>query len=216
MFSRFFLAFWIGCLLFVSNSQAFYINEILADPPAGLAGDANQDGVTSSTADEFLELYNPSLTALDISGWALSDALKSRHVFSAGTVLDAQGILVVFGGGTPNLGATPWQVASTGTLSLNNGPETVSLWDSQGQLVEEVVYGAEAAFDQSLVRSPEGTGEVFVQHLSLPGANGAAYSAGILVTPPEVAASPVVPEWPTVVYLLFSLFGAPLFRARWA
>ena len=30
------------------------ISEILADPPAGAAGDANGDGVTSSNDDEFI------------------------------------------------------------------------------------------------------------------------------------------------------------------
>jgi uncharacterized protein (TIGR03437 family) len=35
-----------------------FINEVLADPPNGFAGDANHDGVRDGTQDEFVELVN--------------------------------------------------------------------------------------------------------------------------------------------------------------
>ena len=35
-----------------------FFNEVLADPPTGLAGDANHDGVRDGTQDEFVELVN--------------------------------------------------------------------------------------------------------------------------------------------------------------
>src|SRR5207253_643028 len=39
-------------------NRAVIINEVLADPPDGIAGDANHDGVRDGTDDEFVELVN--------------------------------------------------------------------------------------------------------------------------------------------------------------
>src|SRR2546425_13163869 len=53
-------------------SRAIFINEVLADPPDGVAGDANHDGVRDGTQDEFVELVNGTVTDyLNLSGWAI-------------------------------------------------------------------------------------------------------------------------------------------------
>ena len=91
-----------GLCVFVPQGQAqafIVINEILADPPAGLLGDANADGVGSITQDEFVEFFNPTTNVIDISGWSLSDAVKTRHIFTSGSIFQPRGVLVVFGGG---------------------------------------------------------------------------------------------------------------------
>ncbi|MEJ2128889.1 MAG: lamin tail domain-containing protein [Woeseiaceae bacterium] len=75
------------------------VNELQADPDASL-GDANGDGVTNTSQDEFVEIVNISGAAIDISGWTLSDAVAVRHTFAAGSVIGAQCSMVVFGGGT--------------------------------------------------------------------------------------------------------------------
>ena len=49
-----------------------------------------------NAADEtgdWLELHNPGVERVDLSGWQLVDAVA--HVFAEGTVLDAGGYLVV-------------------------------------------------------------------------------------------------------------------------
>ena len=76
-------------------------DEILADPDP-TSGDANGDGVVSSTQDEFVELVNVSGSSLDISGWTLSDASGVRHTFPPGSVVCEEGVMVVFAGGTPS------------------------------------------------------------------------------------------------------------------
>ena len=43
------------------QASTVLINEVLADPPDGLAGDANHDGVRSSAEDEFVELVAPEV-----------------------------------------------------------------------------------------------------------------------------------------------------------
>ena len=63
------------------------INEFLADPPDGLLGDANRDGVRNSSDDVFVELLNGTEGEEDLSAWTLWDALQMRHQFALGTLL---------------------------------------------------------------------------------------------------------------------------------
>ncbi|MCK5214856.1 MAG: lamin tail domain-containing protein [Candidatus Omnitrophica bacterium] len=201
------------CLLISiqGEAQAFIIiNEILADPPPGIEGDANNDGVTSSTQDEMIEIFNQNSNTIDISGWSLHDALKPRHVFAADTLLEPQGIFVVFGGGTPNSINVDWVFSSSGSLGLNNSNETVFLYDIDNILIDSVSYGAEGGKDQSLVRSPEGYGDTFVKHLDLENADGARYSAGYFINEIPIneggegeqgPPNPKVPEMATIWYL---------------
>ncbi len=175
------------------------INEILADPPAGIAGDANGDGVSSSSADEFIELFNNSSNAVDLSGWSISDAARERHMFSSGLFLSPNQLLVIFGGGSPQLPGGYWQLASTGTLSLNNTADTITLFDANHSIIDQVVYGSEAGHDQSITRFPEGNQGPFVEHLSLPNSGGLRYSPGYFVDRPETQAA--VPEISTLYAL---------------
>ena len=85
-------------------AESIVINEILADPPAGDAGDANRDGVRHSSEDEFVEILNISRYPLSIEGFSLSDRgtrLSARFVFPPATIIDANERIVLFGGGTP-------------------------------------------------------------------------------------------------------------------
>ncbi|HPW56928.1 MAG TPA: lamin tail domain-containing protein [Thermoanaerobaculaceae bacterium] len=160
------------------------INEILADPASSASGDANGDGVSNPTQDEFVELVNASGADLDISGWTLSDATSVRHTFPAGTVVTNNCSIVVFGGGTPTgtFGGSLVQVASTGQLGLNNAGDTVTL--RLGTVtIATYTYGAEGGNDQSLTRSPDITGpSPLVQHMDAPGSGGARFSPGKLLT----------------------------------
>ncbi len=203
----------------VSQADAFImINEILADPPSGAAGDANQDGTTSSTRDEFVELFNPDTETVDISAWTLEDSVKVRHEFPAGTILGANGILVVFGGGDPVLPGIDWQVASTGSLSLNNTSDAVILRDPLGVIIDQIAYGSEAGHNQSLTRAPEGSINPLIQHTLLPEAAGQPFSAGYFMSPvqppPDEPPPAVVPEPSSVICVAFGL--AWLFARRMA
>ncbi len=150
------------------------LNEILANEPG------------SATAGEFVELVNVGGSAVDLSGWTLSDALSVRHTFAAGTVLAPGKALVVYGAasGIP-AGLTNAVAASSGGLSLNNGGDTVTL-SNAGSTVDAFTYSASlAAVDgESMNRSPDATaGGPFVLHSTLAGtprspgthANGAAF-----------------------------------------
>ncbi len=147
------------------------INEYLADPPAGLAGDANGDGARSTSQDEFVEIINRADVPVDLSGYRLSDADEVRHLFAPGIVVPPGESVVVFGGGRPTGSFGNAQEnnlvfrASSGGLSLNNTGDRVKLETGEGRLVQEIVFGAEAGnANQSLNRDPDGGGALFSLH----------------------------------------------------
>ena len=80
------------------------ISEVLADPPTGAAGDANQDGQRDTYEDEFVELYNAGSAPVDISGWRLGDSTAPDNLFQfpANTVIEPGSYVVLFGGGNPS------------------------------------------------------------------------------------------------------------------
>ncbi|HEX9918324.1 MAG TPA: lamin tail domain-containing protein, partial [Pyrinomonadaceae bacterium] len=130
------------------------LNEVLADPPDGVAGDANHDGTRSSAQDEFIELVNASSIDLNIGGYQLttrgaSGADTVRHTFAADTIIAPGMAVVVFGGAQagvfdpahPAFAGALVMNASTGGLSLANGGSVVKLLDPAGATVEQLAYG---------------------------------------------------------------------------
>jgi hypothetical protein len=158
--------FFVGAL-YAPAAGSLLVSEVLADPATG--ADVNGDGTASVTDDEFVEIVNVSGQAIDLSGMTLSDGAAVRHTFPAGTNLPALGLIVVFGGGTPSgvFGGAVVQVASTGTLGLNNTGDTLIL-RRDTTVIDQVSYGAEGGNDQSIVRDGAG----WVQHLTIPGGIG--------------------------------------------
>jgi Periplasmic component of the Tol biopolymer transport system len=171
-----------------------FINEALADPPDGLAGDANHDGVRSGADDEFIELVNAQTEEVNISGWTLrTRAIGStneitRHIFATGTIIQARDALVIFGGGNfnpthPSFGGSQILAASTGGVSLTNTGMTILLRDAAGHLITEFTYGPTTGLDgnanQSLTRSPDISG-AYMLHTQATGAQGRPYSPGTM------------------------------------
>ena len=153
------LAFSVLALFGLPDAFALVtINEFLADPPDGLLGDVNRDGVRSSSDDEFVELLNGTEGEKDLSAWTLWDALQMRHQFAPGTLLPSNDRIVVFGGGhpagIPRLAVT----ASSGSLSLNNSGDQIILRNAAGGIVDQILFGSEGNLNQSLTRFPEGSG----------------------------------------------------------
>lgn len=193
------------CHLGMGQAQAFvFIHEFLADPASGLAGDANNDGIRHSYDDEFVELFNLSSDAVDISGWTLSDATAERYSFTADTWIQANSAFVVFGGGSPNLPGIDWQVASD-SLSLNNSGDTITLRDADGLLIDSYAYGSEAGNDQSITRNPEGARGGWIKHTDLSNSGGRLFSPGYLVN--DVRQTSTVPEPATFVLMATGFFG---------
>ncbi len=141
------------CLVCTARAEAYVlISEVLADPPSGISGDANGDGIVSSSQDEFVELYNHSAFAVDLQGWSIADALKERHVFAPESLIEPWSTVVVFGGSQAVFSDPFWFTASTGGLGINNTADSIKLYDEGDALVDEFQFGPEGGFDVSLVR----------------------------------------------------------------
>ncbi|MFZ1400454.1 MAG: lamin tail domain-containing protein [Candidatus Promineifilaceae bacterium] len=160
------------------NITSVVLNEFLADPAPDLPGDANGDGVRDDGDDEFIELVNVSGADLDVSGWSISDGVGVRHTFPNGSIIPAGCTAVIFGGNTPtgSFGGALVQVASSGTLGLNNGGDTLILDDGAASSLT-YTYGSEGGNDQSITRDPDITGG-YVQHSTAAASGGALFSPG--------------------------------------
>jgi hypothetical protein len=157
------------------------INEVHADPHPE-SGDANDDGQIHSDDDEFLELVNPDLEMIDLSGWELRDEIKTRFVFPDETILKGGCGLVVFGGLVDYSEISGSLVFGTGSLGLNNGGDVLYLVDLNGEIQTSLSYGPEGGQDQSLARFPDLVGELpLVFHTEIPEAEGRLFSPGTWV-----------------------------------
>ena len=155
------------------------INEILYDP----AGDADGVGGVNSSDDEFIEFVNNENSDIDISGWTVYDdpTLDLRHTFPSGTVIPANGALVLFADDNVSPvggfgGAIVQSSNESTTLSLNNGGDTVTLQDAAGNTVVSETYDGNES-DESITRDPDITGG-FVGHSGATGSGGALFSPG--------------------------------------
>jgi hypothetical protein len=174
------------------------INEFLANPADDATGDANGDGVRSSSQDEFVEIVNRSAEPADLSGFRLMDSEAVRHIFAAGTVIPPFEAVVVFGGGNPrgrfgNAAENNLLVkASTGGLSLNNGGDRLRLEDAEGRAVQEIEFdAAEGSARQSINREPDRDGRSFALHSKL-SKNGLLFSPGADVNGGPFTVKPAV------------------------
>lgn len=94
------------------------INELFIDPESPL----------TDSADEYVELYNPNATDIDISNYKIIAGTTTKYtfIFAAGTVLPAGSYVAVTSAESP--------------LSLSNSGSTVVLVDDTGANVDTVSY----------------------------------------------------------------------------
>ena len=175
-------------------TYALFISEVLADPPSGAAGDANQDGQRSTYEDEFIELYNAGSASVDISGWRLGDSTSpdTHFQFPPDAVIEPDSYVVLFGGGTPSGFSVP-VYTDDGRIGngLTNSGEEIRLIDDTGAEIA-VVSHITWPNDQSLVRHPS-NGGAFVPHKTA-SPTGVPFSPGRTTdAEPE---TPEVPETP--------------------
>lgn len=119
------------------------INEVMPDPVSG--------------GSEWVELYNPSATAVDLSGGTLCDNRATSCVIAQPTsTIAAHGFVVVL-----ILGS-----------KLNNDGDSVILKDPNGTIVDQVVYGGNLlpAVGQTIARNVDGAGNWAVTTVPTPGA----------------------------------------------
>jgi hypothetical protein len=160
------------------------INEVLADP--GATNDANGDGVSDSSEDEFVEIVNVDLRPYELSGLTLHDNDKERFAFPSGTCVMPGETIVVFGSYDADAGSVqPGVLAYGATLSLNNDGDVIKLLDSSGIELDRMAYGKFADDglsgndDQSLTREVQmDASSPWVKHSEAALAAGATMSPG--------------------------------------
>nr|MBR9811034.1 hypothetical protein [bacterium] len=154
-------------LTLIASAQ-LVINELLYDPSPG--NDVNQDGEANTSQDEFVEIVNTGNESVNIGGYQITDLSGNFFEFPAGTMINGNEAIVVFGGGNP--AATLNGVATfAGGPSLNNSGDTITLLDSSFAQVDQVRYEDNASDDESLNRSPELAGG-FQPHTTIAGSVG--------------------------------------------
>lgn len=172
------------------------INEVLFDPPADAAGDANQDGTRSSSDDEFIEVVNVTTSPIHLGGITLDIDGKTYKV-PEGIVLPGQTAVVVFGGGMsgdtevntgkPHSkfgGALVFTDGDGGGLpSLTNSGATIKLIAADSTELDVFTYGTAecpggSSVDQSVNRKPDATTATCGEHKVVSGQAGTLFSPG--------------------------------------
>ena len=176
-------------------TYALFISEVLADPPSGAAGDANQDGQRNGYEDEFIELYNADTNPISLAGWRLGDSTSpdTHFRFPPDAVIEPGSYVVLFGGGTPSGFSVPIYT-DDGRIGngLTNKGEDIQLIDDAGNTVA-IVSHDDWPKDQSIVRTSLDS-SAFVPH-KIASPTEAPFSPG---RAPET--QPETPEAPEMVF----------------
>ncbi|MBN1978655.1 MAG: lamin tail domain-containing protein [Anaerolineae bacterium] len=136
------------------------INEVLIDPTGSTYNFDTDGNGTASATDEFVELYNLSASAIDISGWELWDAgVNNWYTFqgavdSGTTMLQPNAYAVVVigvqsGGSLPTM-TNPASLsfdAGRGSAVMNDGGDNVVLYDPGADQYIQLLYNGDAVDD---------------------------------------------------------------------
>ena len=129
------------------------INEILVDPNGANNFDTDGNG-TAAANDEFIELYNTSSSAIDISGLELwDDGVGHWFTFPPESELqpDARAVVVVgvqTGGSLPTGGPDDLTFDNgRGSAVINNGGDNVVVYDPANDEFIQATFNGDAADD---------------------------------------------------------------------
>lgn len=158
-----------------SQLNGLVINEFLVDPNSTTNQTDTDGNGTANGRDEYIEFYNGSPDAIDISGLQLWDAGRGNwFTFPDGSILPAGGLAVVVrdaadGATQPAAGPNVLVFdANFGSNVLNNGGDNITLLDPVSNQYIQATYGGDtldtpetdyAGFPSDATRA--GTGEDF-------------------------------------------------------
>lgn len=150
----------------VEASQAIAINEIHYNSP------------NKTIREEFIELYNPTDAAVDISNWSVRGGID--YFFPANTSIPARGFLIV--AEHPATIASRYGIAAFGPWQggINNDGEEITLRNALNDVVEVVDFQPE--FPWPIAADGEGASMQLVNP-SLDNDLGSSWRSGIPPTP---------------------------------
>jgi competence protein ComEC len=153
-----------------SAANEILINEVELNPP-GTDGGA-----------EKVELYNPSSSTIDVSGWTISSTAGATAtvVINEGTTIPPRGYVIV------GRNSQQW---------LDNGGEVVELRNNSGVLTDSVgPFSDEDNGDATWQRSPDGEDDLVFSSNTLGGANFGTFVSDLESPRPLAPEYPLLPE----------------------
>jgi|GEM_PF-3246684 hypothetical protein len=112
------------------TTGAIVVTEFLADPYE-----------VSDTAGEWLELYNPGSTPIDIKGWTLEDDGSNSHIIASSVIVPAKGYAVLGRNATTSANGGVQLDYEYSSFSLTNSDDEIILLDASKKEVDRVAYG---------------------------------------------------------------------------
>jgi hypothetical protein len=133
------------------------INEWMASNTSTLADPA----AVPPQFDDWFELFNPGATAVDLTGFFLTDTLtnQTQYVIPSGYVVPPQGFLLVWADNQPSRNK-PGQADLHVNFQLGKSGEAIGLFAPDGTLVDQVAFGPQTS-DVSQGRFPDGGDHLF-------------------------------------------------------
>ncbi len=117
----------------------------------------NYNSSIVADAGDWVELFNPGINSLDVSGWKFSDS-DNLHLFTipSGTIIPAGDYVVLYGDQPKFEFSFPWVTKKTGPFNfgLSGSGEAIRLFDNTGKLQFSVVYND----DPPWPKEPDGNG----------------------------------------------------------
>ena len=137
--------------LIPSSSNTIVVNELMARNDNTAADEQGQ-------FEDWIELYNVTAGAIDLTGWHLSDNEFNiqKWPLPAGTILAPNSYLVIWADEDGSQG--PFHA----NFKLSGVGEVVFLSNAAGEIADQVLFG-EQTIDQGFARMPNGTGDFVIQ-----------------------------------------------------
>ena len=147
-----------SCGLAASSGGQVVISEIMYNPDSQEGYHEKADQPASPTRTEWVELYNPTGAAVDLSGWVLKDDDGATGALPQGASIPAGGAVVVvpdavtaeqfaaaWGDGITVYPVSGWADGGMNNLANNPKPdnEVLELLDAGGNGVDRVAYDDE-------------------------------------------------------------------------
>lgn len=119
------------------KTRELVISEFLADPKA-----------TLDAVGEYIELFNPGSTSVDIEGWTLKDSISDSHIITGSITVGPKSFIVLGREKDPtkNGGLTVAYIYSDFYLSNSVSGDEIILLDRNKKLVDKVEYSASSGF----------------------------------------------------------------------
>ncbi len=170
----------VSTLVSSAEAQNVVVNEVLASNAATLADPDFGD------FGDWIELYNASDAAVDLSGWTITDNLSrpDKWTIPSGTTIAARGFLLVWADDEDT--GPPDATQLHANFKLSAGGEQAGLFDATGAVVDTVTYG-EQATDISYGRSPDGADTWAFFSTPTPGAANSSDGSSARLDAPTIA-----------------------------